>query len=152
MLARSYANEFRYQISCLSTNKKTSLGWFFYLVLRAAYLLPPNCVNDHKANNTTATAVPTALIVAIIAIFSSRQNQIEDNNKSSRPNRSTIFCARKGFLIVLFAMKSQVTLLLGFCRASSLSLVRSFQTPEMFSGSYQLEASVSEIIGTGKNA
>ncbi|HEU0220127.1 MAG TPA: hypothetical protein VFQ98_04900 [Gallionella sp.] len=49
------------------------------------YYLPVNsCFSIPKENRTAATAVPIDAMSAIIAIFSSRENWVEHDNKSKR--------------------------------------------------------------------
>ena len=45
------------------------------------YLPVKTCFNIHKENNTVNKAIPIDATSAIIAIFSSRENQFEQNNK-----------------------------------------------------------------------
>ena len=49
-------------------NNQPRLVILFCFVL--LYLLANNCLSIHKENKTVATAVPTAMIVEIVAIFS----------------------------------------------------------------------------------
>lgn len=89
--------------------KDSSLNWsFLFAVVRSPTYLPVKvCFNIHKENNTVNKAIPIDATSAIIATFSSHENQFEQNNKWE--NRSTVFCAGKGFFAGAFLLESHMT-------------------------------------------
>ena len=105
---------FGYQISWLSQNKKTSLGWFFYFVLYC--LVASEQLFKHPQGKQNCPNCGTNCTdCRDHCHFFLPDNQIKHKNESSGFHRSTIFYASKGF-----SMESYVTLLLGFCCAISL--------------------------------
>ena len=106
--------KFGNQISWLSQNKKTSLGWFFYFVLYCL-VASEQLFNHPQGKQNCPNCGTNCTDCRDHCHFFLPDNQIKHKNESSGFHRSTIFYASKGF-----SMKSYVTLLRGFCCAISL--------------------------------